>query len=146
MPGITVGVDGSDGSMLALDWAMREAALRHAALTVLAVHEVAVSGWTRRPIISPGDQEAEDAARQAAEEAVAKVASQLGGSQPASVTVRAVSGTPSQTLVDASADSDLIVVGSRGGGGFARLLVGSTSTQVVHHAACPVVVVRQQAS
>lgn len=145
MPGITVGVDGSDDSLLALDWAMREAALRHAALTVLTVHEVAASGWTRSPIISPGDEAAEDKARQAAEEAVAKVASQLGGSQPASVTVRAVSGIPTQELVNASADSDLVVVGSRGGGGFARLLVGSVSSQVVHHSASPVVVVRQQA-
>ena len=146
MPGITVGVDGSDGSLLALDWAMREAALRHAALTVLTVHEVATSAWTRNPIILPEDQAAADKARQSAEEAVAKVTSQLGDSQPASVTVRAVSGTPTEALVDASSDSDLVVVGSRGGGGFARLLVGSVSSQVVHHSACPVVVVRQQAS
>jgi nucleotide-binding universal stress UspA family protein len=146
MPGITVGVDGSDGSLLALDWAMREAALRHAALTVLTIHEVAASGWTRRPIVVPEDKAAEETGRQAAEEAVAKVASQLGGSQPASVTVSAVSGVPAQELVNASGDSDLVVVGSRGGGGFARLLVGSVSSQVVHHSACPVVVVRNKAS
>ena len=74
---------------------------------------------------------------------MAKVASRLGGSQPASVTVRAVSGLPTQELVNASADSDLVVVGSRGGGGFARLLLGSVSSQVVYHSACPVTVVRQ---
>jgi nucleotide-binding universal stress UspA family protein len=55
--------------------------------------------------------------------------------------VRAVSGVPAEELVKASRDSDLVVVGSRGGGGFARLLMGSVSSQVVHHAACPVTVV-----
>jgi nucleotide-binding universal stress UspA family protein len=143
MPGITVGVDGSDSSLRALDWAMREAVLRHAPLTVLTVHEVAASGWTRNPIIVPEDKADEEKARQSAEEAVAKVASQIGGSQPASVTVRAVSGLPAQELISASTDSDLVVVGSRGVGGFARLMVGSVSSQLVHHAACPVTVVRQ---
>jgi len=58
------------------------------------------------------------------------------------VTVRAVSGIPAQELINASHDADLLVVGSRGGGGFAGLRMGSVSSQVVHHAACPVVVVR----
>jgi nucleotide-binding universal stress UspA family protein len=136
-----VGVDGSDNSLRALDWAMKEAALRHAALAVLTVNPVAVSYWTDNPIILPEDKAEEEKIRKAAEEAVTKVASQLGQSQPASVTVRAVSGVPAEELVNASRDSDLVVVGSRGGGGFARLLMGSVSSQVVHHAACPVTVV-----
>lgn len=142
MPGITVGVDGSDNSLRALEWAMKEAALRHAALTVLTVNPVAVSYWTDNPIILPEDKAEEEKARKAAEEAVARVASQLGESAPASVSVRAVSGVPAEELINASRDSDLVVVGSRGGGGFARLLMGSVSSQVVHHAACPVTVVR----
>ena len=80
-------------------------------------------------------------ARHWAEEAVAKVASKIGDPQPASVTVRAVSGFADRELIDASKDSDLLVVGSRGGGGFARLMMGSISSKVVHHAECPVVVV-----
>jgi len=54
--------------------------------------------------------------------------------------VRAVSGIAAQELIEASRDADLLVVGSRGGGGFASLRMGSTSSQVVHHAHCPVVV------
>jgi len=72
---------------------------------------------------------------------VQKALSQAGGPAPASVTVRAVSGLPAEELVKASSDSDLVVVGSRGGGGFARLRIGSVSSQVMHHAACPVVVI-----
>jgi nucleotide-binding universal stress UspA family protein len=142
MPGILVGLDGSDHSHRALDWAVKHAALEHAPLTVLAVHEVAASAWTGNPIIYPQDQPAEEKARQAAQEAVNKVVSELGGPGPESVTVRAVSGQPAQALIEASADADLVVVGSRGAGGFATLLTGSVSSKVVNHAACPVVVVR----
>jgi nucleotide-binding universal stress UspA family protein len=142
MPGITVGVDGSDNSQRALEWAMKEAAVRHTALNVIAVHEVAANHWTGNPMVVPEDRPDEEKARQAAEEAVGKIAGQLGDAQPASVSVRGVSGIASRLIIDASEDSDLVVVGSRGGGGFARLLMGSVSSQVVHHAACPVVVVR----
>jgi len=55
--------------------------------------------------------------------------------------VTAVHGFPAQELIKASKDSDLLVVGARGGGGFAVLMLGSISNQVVHHAACPVVVI-----
>jgi nucleotide-binding universal stress UspA family protein len=57
------------------------------------------------------------------------------------VTVQAVSGTPATELINASRDADLVVVGARGGGGLARLLMGSVSSHVVHYAACPAVVV-----
>jgi nucleotide-binding universal stress UspA family protein len=92
-------------------------------------------------MILPADEPALEKIRHAVEEAVAKAATQLGESQPASVTVRAVNGFASQELIEASRDADLLVVGSRGGGGFARLLLGAISDQVVHHAHCPVVVV-----
>lgn len=141
MPGITVGVDGSDNAHPALEWAMREAGAHHAALTVLTVHPVAGNYWTGHPTVVGSDQPFVEKARGAAEDAVAKVAGQLGDAQPAAVTVRAVSGFPAEELIKASGDSDLIVVGARGGGGFSRLAVGSVSNQVVHHAHCPVVVV-----
>ena len=144
MPGITVGIDGSGGAHRALEWAMKEAAARHSPLIVVAVHEVLASGWTGNPVILPQDEQAVDKTRRAAEELVAKAAAQLGESQPLAVTVRAVNGLPAQELIEASRDADLLVVGSRGGGGFARLMMGSVSDQVVRHAHCPVVVVPGQ--
>jgi nucleotide-binding universal stress UspA family protein len=140
MPGITVGIDGSAHSTRALEWAIKEAAVRHAPVTVLTVHSVPASGWTGNPITLPQDATDQEQARLAAEEMTLKAMSQLGEAQPSSVTVRSVTGFPAQELIEASRTADLVVVGSRGAGGFARLLVGSVSSQVVHHAHCPVVV------
>jgi nucleotide-binding universal stress UspA family protein len=141
MSGITVGIDGSRHSVRAVEWAAKEAAVRHVPLTVLTVHLVPLSGWTGSPIKLPQDTEELKKERQAAEEMTVKVTSQLGEAQPASVTVRAVIGSPSQELIEASRKADVLVVGSRGAGGFAKLVTGSVSSQVVHHAHCPVVVV-----
>jgi len=139
MPGILVGIDGSDNSRKALDWAVREAGLRGTSLTVLAVHQVASNHWTGDPETDAPETEI---VRQAAEDAVQKAVSQVGGPAPASVTVRAVTGVAAHELVAASGDADLVVVGSRGGGGFARMVLGSVSSQVASHAAAPVVVIR----
>jgi nucleotide-binding universal stress UspA family protein len=73
---------------------------------------------------------------------VDKAAAQLGGAAPSSVTVQASIGLPSAQLIEVSRDADLLVIGSRGAGGFTRLIVGSTSAQVSEHAHCPVVIVR----
>jgi nucleotide-binding universal stress UspA family protein len=141
MPGITVGVDGSHHAQPALDWAVKEAAIRHAPLTVLTVHQVASNHWTGHAVVVPADDADRDEAQHAAEAAAAKAVEGVGDAKPASVTVHAVSGIAAQELINASQDADLLVVGSRGGGGFGELVLGSTSTQVVHHAKCPVVIV-----
>jgi nucleotide-binding universal stress UspA family protein len=141
MTGITVGVDGSGRSQRALDWAIKEAGIRQAPLTVLAVHEVAGNHWTGHPLISPVDQPEKEKTRLAAQEATQKAVEAAGEPGPTSVTVRAVSGLAAQELIKASGDSDLVVVGSRGGGGFAELMLGSVSNQVVAHASCPVAVI-----
>jgi nucleotide-binding universal stress UspA family protein len=140
MSGILVGVDGSSPSRGALAWAAQEAATRQVPLNVLAVHEVAASGWGG-VVLYPADQDLAEQARKAAQEAADQAVQKLGGQKPPSVNVRATSGTPAAELVEASRDADLIVVGSRGAGGFARLLMGSVSNEVVHHAYCPIVVV-----
>jgi nucleotide-binding universal stress UspA family protein len=124
----------------ALEWSMKMAAALHLPLTVLTVEEVAANHWTGNPIVYPEDRAAREEARQAAEKAVAEVAGRLGPSSPDSVTVLSVSGNAARGLIERSRDADLVVVGSRGGGGFASLMMGSTSSQVVHHAHCPVVV------
>ncbi|HEX6933960.1 MAG TPA: universal stress protein [Streptosporangiaceae bacterium] len=145
MSGIVVGVDGSANSRPALEWAMNEAAVKRAPLTVLTVHEVAASFWTHHPVAVPADEALLESSRQAAAELVAKAANELGASQPASVTVKAVNGFAAAELIEASRDADLIVVGARGGahaGGLAHHMpIGSISTKVLHHAECPVVVV-----
>jgi nucleotide-binding universal stress UspA family protein len=141
MTGIVVGVDGSPNSERALRWAMSEAAKVHAPLTVLAVSEAMKSYWTGNPDPMALESAKLDRTREAAEELTQKVASGLGGAQPTSVNVHVVYGFPAKELVEASHGADLVVVGSRGGGGFSRLLLGSVSSQVVEHAACPVVVI-----
>jgi nucleotide-binding universal stress UspA family protein len=120
---------------------MREAALRQVPLTVLAVHPVALSAWTRAPISYPEDKTDEENARAAGQELVDKAASQISGPQPPSVTVRSISGSPAEELLKAADGADMLVVGARGEGGFGRLHMGSVSTQVSHHAQVPVVVV-----
>ena len=141
MSGIIVGIDGSHNASHALEWAMTEAAIRKASLTVITVNAVPASYWSGAPVELPGDHDRVAEIRKTAEAAVAKITEGLGADGPESVTVTAISGFPAQTLVDASSGADLLIVGSRGGGGFASLVVGSVCDQVVHHAHCPVVVV-----
>ncbi len=142
MPGIVVGVDGSPNSERALDWAMREAGALHAPLTVVAVHEVAKSYWGHNPVIGQADQPLLDQLRQAAEQMISRAGDRLGdAARPASVKVHAVNGFVVKELLDASRDADVVVLGARGGSGFTRLLMGSVSTEVVQHSACPVVIV-----
>jgi nucleotide-binding universal stress UspA family protein len=141
MPGIIVGIDGSDHARHALEWAIREAAVRHAPLTVFTV-EQAVVGYWGSPALYPGDADLAEQGRKMAQEETDSVLEKIGSeSRPASVTVRGATGLPAEALLEAAADADMLVVGSRGAGGFKRLLMGSVSTQVTHHAPCPVVVI-----
>jgi nucleotide-binding universal stress UspA family protein len=119
---------------------MREAALRHLPLTVLTVHE-AVRGFYGGMASYPGDQELTDKAREAAQAETEKMLAALGDARPESVTVTAVHGFPVEEILNAGQDADLIVLGQRGVGGFAGLVMGSVSTQVVRHATVPVTVV-----
>jgi nucleotide-binding universal stress UspA family protein len=141
MAGIIVGIDGSDHSRHALDWAIREAAVRHAPLTVLTVQQPLIGYWGN-PVLYPDDEGLAEKARKMAQEETDSVLGKFGAEcRPSSVTVQAVAGLPAEALLEAAADADLLVVGSRGAGGFKRLLMGSVSLQVTHHAHCPVVVI-----
>jgi nucleotide-binding universal stress UspA family protein len=120
---------------------VQEAATRHCGLTVLTVHPVIASWGTGNPVPYPGDKELQDKERQAVEEATEKALKDAGPAKPASVQVQSIAGFPAEELIQASKDSDLLVLGARGGGGFHRLTLGSISSQVAHHAACPVVIV-----
>ena len=141
MSGIVVGVDGSAHSRKALDWAAREAGIRHVALTVLTVHQ-AVAGISGSAVDYPGDKALTDKNREAAQRETDEVFRSLGDAPPPeSVTVLSRNGFPTEEILNAAADADMVVVGSRGAGGFKQLLMGSVSSQVTHHAHCPVVVV-----
>ena len=140
MPGIIVGVDGSGHSQRALEWAMKEAALRHEALNVITVHQ-AVKGYYGTAVVNPEDRALTEQAREAAQAEADKVLAKLGESRPEAVTVTAVNGFPVEELLAAAEDADMIVLGSRGAGVFNRLLLGSVSSQIAQHAHCPVLIV-----
>jgi nucleotide-binding universal stress UspA family protein len=140
MSGITVGVDGSGHSQRALEFAMKEAAIRHVPLTVLTVHE-AVKGYYSSAAVYPDDPARTEEARAAAQAETDKVLAGLEGPRPESVTVKAVHGFPVEELINAGKDADMLVLGSRGAGGFTRLMMGSTAEQVVRHAHGPVLIV-----
>jgi nucleotide-binding universal stress UspA family protein len=140
MSGIIVGVDGSGHSQRALELAMKEAAIRRVPLTVLTVHE-AIRGYYGGATLYPDDPARTEAARAAAQAETDKVLDGLEGPRPDSVTVKAVHGFPVEELISAGKDADLLVLGSRGAGGFSRLIMGSVAAQVTQHARCPVLLV-----
>ena len=142
MPGIVVGVDGSEHSRRALQWAVREAALRQAALTVLTVNRAVSGTFTGNAVAYPGDQELARSAGTAAREETLSVLSAVDADgRPPAVTVHAMTGLPADELIQASLDAELVVVGSRGAGRLRRLVMGSVSAEVAQHARCPVVVI-----
>ena len=145
MPGIVVGVDGSAHSRHALGWAMREAAVHHHPLTVITVRRGTVRPATEiywpMPDYPEGTSGDEESVRKAIQKMVDETAAEMGHPVP-DVTVAVATGNPAEELVRASRDADMLVVGSHGSGGFASLLLGSVSSQAVHHATGPVVVVR----
>ena len=140
MPGIIVGIDGSSHSRRALDWAISETAIRHAPLTVLTVQEAIIGYWG--PVIYPGDAELTEHARKVAQDETDNALRKLAPeARPQEVTVLAVVGAPAEEILGAARDADMIVIGSRGAGGFKKRLMGSVSYTVLHHAPCPVVVI-----
>jgi nucleotide-binding universal stress UspA family protein len=136
---IVVGVDGSPASLGALEWAVRQAALTGAVVeAVTAWHFPAAYGGY--PIVAQTDWQA--TAREIQESAVKEAL----GHEATALVRRVAQGHPVQVLLDAAADADLLVVGSRGHGGFTGMLLGSVSEHVVAHAPCAVVVVKSPAT
>jgi nucleotide-binding universal stress UspA family protein len=140
MSGIIVGVDGSGHSQRALERAMHEAAIRQVPLTVITVNE-AIRGYYTGTAVFPDDAALTEDARKLAQAEADEVLARLAGPRPDSVTVKAVHGFPVEELINAGKDADMIVVGSRGAGGFTRLMMGSVAAQVAQHAYCPVLIV-----
>lgn len=138
MARIVVGVDGSDASRQALEWAVDEGRRRDA--TVEVIHAWVTTGLSDPYGIFVMDPEVlHTAAQHALDHIVSRI--DLGTASP-KVLPRLVNDTAAHALLDASEGADLLVVGSHGRGGFAGMLLGSVSQHVLHHATCPVVVVR----
>ena len=130
---IVVGVDGSEASKLALQWAVRIASTTGATIEAVNVWDMAVSyGWA----IAAEDWNPEADAAKVLAEAVDEVLDRPPGLR---TVIRR--GNAARVLLDESKGAQMLVVGSRGHGGFAGLLLGSTSANCAEHAGCPVLVV-----
>jgi nucleotide-binding universal stress UspA family protein len=134
---VVVGVDGSPGSAVALSFAADEAAVRETTLIVMHIWSLNTSNRPRKTY-----EETETAAAEDAESVVAGAVEQARAEHPkVDVEPRLVHALdPTKALTDTSREAGLLVVGSRGHGGFTGLLLGSTSQTLVHHAHCPVVI------
>ena len=134
---IVVGVDGSASSTAALAWAVKQAALTGALVDAVIAWEVPANYSFLVQV--PVDINYAEIAAQVAADAIAEVSAP---GEPVKIRSTATEGSPAKVLLDASKGAELLVVGSRGHGGFAEALLGSVSQHCVHHATCPVVVVR----
>ena len=134
---IVVGVDGSVPSKAALAWAARQAKLTGAAVDAVLAWQQPLSFRTPWPAGVMTDFK--DLADRRLADALADVADSAG---EAEVRPCVVEGNAAEVLLDAAAGADLLVVGSRGYGGFAEALLGSVGQHCVHHATCPVVIIR----
>ena len=133
---IVVGVDGSVPSKAALAWAAGQASLTGATVEAVIAWEFPTTYGYPIPV---SDVDWEGLATQVVTDSIAEVSAT---STRARFSYKVEQGNAAQALLDESAGAELLVVGSRGHGGFAEALLGSVGQQCVHHATCPVVVIR----
>ncbi|MGH9114911.1 MAG: universal stress protein [Acidimicrobiales bacterium] len=137
---VVVGVDGSGASSMALRWAATEARLRGATLKVVQAWHIPSLGYGAYIVPPDGF---EDWAKQASTSLAEQLAKVLGDEPGVAVVREVVEGPAAKAILKAAEGAELVVVGSRGRGGFSGLLLGSVSAQVAHHARCPVTIVRE---
>jgi nucleotide-binding universal stress UspA family protein len=135
---IVVGIDTSEAAGQALEWAAEEARLRRAALQVVHAWQLPFVGAAPFVPSSVAVEDFEDAVRRFLGDAVNGLDAD-GMARPVEGIL--VSGGAASAILDAAEGAGLVVVGSRGHGGFRGLLVGSVSQHIAHHATCPAVVV-----
>jgi nucleotide-binding universal stress UspA family protein len=138
---IVVGVDGSSSSKAALAWAVEQAGLTGSSVeAVIAWHyPVMVGGIPFAPIGVIDSPDYGDFAGQVLSDVIGATVDPDG---PVTVSSVVREGSAAQVLLEAANGAEMLVVGSRGHGGFAEALLGSVSQACVHHAACPVVIIR----
>jgi nucleotide-binding universal stress UspA family protein len=140
---ILVGTDGSEGSRRALAWAVREAALRGASVQALHVWRDPYGGEMSVELGMAPFREGRQVELEQTEGWLAAAGAEATASHPGVGVAPVIlqGDDPARILCEQSADTDLLVVGSRGHGGFARLLLGSVSTACAHHSKCPVAII-----
>ncbi|MFI0930148.1 universal stress protein [Streptomyces sp. NPDC021019] len=136
---IVVGVDGSDSSIKALHWAVRQAELTGASVEAVNSWEYPATSWASMMPGMPEDFDPQALATVSLTEALEEA---LDAEGAAAVTKVVVIGNPAQALLDRARGADLLVVGARGHTGLKATLLGSVSLHVTQHAPCPVTVVR----
>jgi nucleotide-binding universal stress UspA family protein len=142
-PVIVVGIDGSAGSRAALQFAAEEAGLRQTNLKVVSAWHVPAGVYMQPTYVDLDLDTLRQGAREIAEQQVVDV---MGAGRAKTVEVVIREGNAAEALLEESREAEMLVVGSRGHGGFAGLLLGSVSQQCTAHASCPVVVVRDNAT
>jgi nucleotide-binding universal stress UspA family protein len=142
-PRIVAGVDGSPSSVSALRWAIRQAGRTDASVdAVIAWHYPNLAASSGYGMAVGGIEPTYDFQEIAEKTVTEAISSALDPASHVPVHARVAEGNPARVLLDASAGADLLVVGSRGHGGFTEALLGSVSQHCVQHAPCPVVVIR----
>jgi len=140
---VVVGVDGSRSAQAALDLAAQMASARGAAVSVVAAWSVATSEPWTEALGPAASQAARDDARRTAEQVASAAEERVRSTRPGvDVTVHVVRGRADTVLAEASRSAGLVVVGSRGHGGFAGMMLGSVGHSVLRRASSPVAVVR----
>ncbi|MGA9359204.1 MAG: universal stress protein [Mycobacterium sp.] len=140
--GILVGVDGSPASDAAVTWASREAVSRRIPITLMHVVAPVVVGWPVGQLYANMPEWQKDNAQHVIEHARKTLTASLGESEAPEVHIEMLYASVVPTLIKASKEARMIVVGSQGIGALRRLLLGSVSTALIHHAHCPVAVIR----
>jgi len=144
---IVVGVDGSAGSRTALHWAVAQAALSGGTVEAVSAWShadgyqwqarVTNYGWVPVPVLPARDEVRESTATELAR----VVAEELGGTEPAPITLSTPEGHAATALLEAARGARMLVLGRRGHGGFTGLLLGSVTRHCSEHATCPVVII-----
>ncbi len=137
---IVVGVDGSPSSRSALTWAAAEAAEHGSDLVVLNAWEHTLLPPAGSVTVS--EHYVPDPSQRTTDDLLQVIKEELGEEPPVAVQARVKQGRPAKVLIEESANADLLVVGHRGHGGFAGLVLGSVSQQAAAHAKCSVAVIR----
>ena len=140
-----VGVDGSESARQAARFALKEARIRKARLRLGSVWHIPLTVYAS-PLALPPLPDVNEDLEALAQDAIEATVADLGSAESVEIDRVVRQGQPAAILVEGAANADLLVVGSRGLGGFRGLLLRSVSQQCAEHAGCPVVISRAESA